>query len=71
MKILNQFYSLLSSSNKIKLNILAILIAISTVLEGVSIGSILPTLGAMTYKENYFLNNIEFLKNLKSNFGEE
>ena len=71
MKILNQFYSLLSSSNKTKLNFLAILIAISTVLEGVSIGSILPTLGAMTYKENYFLNNIEFLKNLKSNFGEE
>ena len=71
MKILNQFYSLLSSSNKTKLNFLAILIAISTVLEGVSIGSILPTLGAMTYKENYFLNNIQFLKNLKSNFGEE
>ena len=71
MKILNQFYSLLSSGNKMKLNFLAILIAVSTLLEGISIGSILPTLGAMTYKENYLLNNIEFLKNLKLNFGEE
>jgi ABC-type multidrug transport system fused ATPase/permease subunit len=71
MKILNKFYSLLSSGNKMKLNFLAILIAVSTLLEGISIGSILPTLGAMTYKENYLLNNIEFLKNLKLNFGEE
>jgi ABC-type multidrug transport system fused ATPase/permease subunit len=70
MKIINQFYSLLSNSNKNKLNFLIILIVISTILEGISIGSILPALGAMTHQENYIINNIEFLKNLKLNYGE-
>ena len=71
MKIINQFFSLLSNSNRNKLNFLIILIVISTILEGISIGSILPALGAMTYQENYIINNIEFLKNLKLNFGED
>lgn len=71
MKIINQFYSLLSNSNKNKLNFLIILIVISTILEGISIGSILPALGAMTHQENYIINNIEFLKNLKLNYGED
>lgn len=71
MKIINQFYSLLSKSNKNKLNFLIILIVISTILEGISIGSILPALGAMTHQENYIINNIEFLKNLKLNYGED
>lgn len=71
MKIINQFYSLLSNSNKNKLNFLIILIVISTILEGISIGSILPALGAMTHQENYIIKNIEFLKNLKLNYGED